>query len=154
MNVRKLNEIFGYIFYVVGAIQVILLVLIVSQMFSGVSAAIGNSSVGEMKDYTDLSQGFAKIKLILLICSIVMFFVNIGKENGEIIGYSIPLGAELIGFLGAGLFAIFIGISQAGLYMKAGNRLIKNSSSYNDVKRTNKKTIKNAEWFFGDEEKR
>ena len=54
MSIRKLNGIFGYMFYAVGAIQVILLVLIVSQIVSGVSAAVGNTSVGSIKNYTNI----------------------------------------------------------------------------------------------------
>ena len=51
------------------------------------------------------------------------------------------------------ILLIFVVFGQCGMYMKAGSKIIINNRDYKIKKRTNKKMIKNTEWFYSDREK-
>lgn len=142
MNVKKLNEIFGYGLFGVGAVKILLIMFIILQMFTGGTVDT---------EYFSIAVGFAEI--ILAIGSIVMIIVNIKEQPKVIPGYLLGLGAVLIELIVPSILGIFAVFVECGMYMKAGSK-VKNGGNIGDKNyKKIKQDMKNTDWFYGDNDK-
>lgn len=149
MNVRKLNEIFGYGLFVVGALKLLLAVLVILQFGTNIAAIMNGENI-ETDTYANLSMTVALAQIILALGSIIMIFVNI-KRNPEVItGYLLGLGAIMLEFITPSFLTIFMVFVQCGMYMKAGTKITNKNVSYKSEHKTSKRTIKNTDWFYSE----
>lgn len=145
MNLKKVNEFFGYAHSIVGVLKIILIILVLIQINTTMSETLNGKEVSA--DYYptfSTTIGFAQI--ILAVGSIIMIIFN--KKNSEVIlGYLLGLGALLIEFITPAIIFFYISFAQCGLYMKAGSKI----RDKNEEKRgATKEIIKNTEWFYSD----
>ena len=122
MNLKKVNDFFGFSLSLVGLLKVLLIVLIFVQ--SGFTAAAivtgGNSN---SIDFSTFSGILGIVQLVLAGCSIVMIFVNLKSNPDVISGYIIGLaaiGLELI--LPSIIYFLYVFV-ECSLYIKAGNKI-------------------------------
>lgn len=152
MITKKLNEIFGYGLFIIGALKIILLILILLQVGTNMTAALNGGS-GNLEDYSIISTTIGFAQLILAIGSIIMIILNIKEQPGVIIGYLLGLGAILIEFIIPSIFAVYAIFVESGMYMKAGMKIRNQNTGGNINYRKIKKDMKNTEWFYGDSDK-
>ncbi|MGN1269578.1 MAG: hypothetical protein ACI4UU_01745 [Clostridia bacterium] len=151
MSVRKLNEIFGYGLFGVGAFKLLLVVLIILQLGTNITAIMNGQNINT-NYYTNFSKTIGLAQIILAIGSIIMIFVNIKNTPEVITGYLLGLGALMIEFIIPSFLLIFVAFAQCGMYMKAGAKIKNKNMSYKTEHKTRKKAIKNTEWFYSDRE--
>ena len=152
MNLKTVNKIFGYGFFGIGAIRIIYIILLFSQMVTNVNIAL-NGGEWSYGFFPIIAQVISLVQTLLTIGSIIMIFVNITQQPKVIKGYVWGLGAMLVPFIIPSWPWLIIGafLIQCGMFMKAGTEIISNSDTYKNEFRpkTSKKTIKNTEWYYG-----
>ena len=149
MSIRKLNEIFGYGLFVVGALKLLLAVLVILQLGTNIAAIMNGENINT-DTYANFSMTVALAQIILALGSIIMIFVN-SKSNPEVItGYLLGLGAIMLEFITPSFLTIFMVFVQCGMYMKAGTKITNKNLSYKSEQRTSKKMIKNTDWFYSE----
>jgi len=150
---RTINKIFGYGFFAVGALKVILLVLILTQFTSNVADIFSGVEIdGNYNNnfYVLISTGVGIAEWLLILGSIVMIFVNTNNQPETIKGYLIGLAAAAIEIIMPNIFVFYKIFVVAGMYMKAGSSINRNCSSYNYVQKISRKKIKDTNWFYED----
>lgn len=156
MNVKRLNRIFGYGLWIVGALKILLIILVLAKMNSNIKDIFSGIDLnGEYYPgfYQMLSNGIGISQLVLGIVSIIMIFVNTNNQHETITGYLIGIGALAVEFITPSIFSFYIVFVSAGMYMKAGNKITKVTSEYIPRQKTTKKMIKDTDWFYSDESK-
>ena len=154
MNLKTVNKIFGYGFFGIGAIRIIYIILLFSQMVTNVNIALngGEWSYGLFPLITEV---ISLLQIVLTIGSVIMIFVNTIQQPKVIIGYVWGLGAMFLSFIIPSWPWFIIGafFLQCGMLMKAGTKIVSNSDTYTYKDefrpKTSKKTIKNTEWYYG-----
>lgn len=136
IDVKKLNEIFGYVFLGVGSVKILLLVLAFLKFGTDVALIVkgGSATSG---DYSAFSAILGFVEIVLAIASIVMIILNVKRQAGAIVSYSLGIGALVLEFLIPSSLSILFVFVEVGMYLKAGNNLLK----------------KDKDWFFGSSEK-
>ena len=152
MNLKKINRIFGYGLFGIGAIKIIYTIFLLSKISNNVNSAFN----GEEWNYGFFSLIITVINLVqvlLMIVSAIMIFVNIMEQPKVIKGYAWGLGSMLVTYIIPSWPWLIIGtlILQCGMLMKAGTEIISTSDTYkNEFKpKMSNKTIKNTEWYLG-----
>ena len=136
MNMRKANEIFGYGYFVIGVIKIIILILGVIQFGTNVGNIVHGGEVENSSFYSSLSVMVGFVQIAFAIGSIVMIILNIKKQPGIIPGYLMGLGAVFIELLVPSFLLLFLVIVECGLYMRAGTLIVKKSKEkdvYSDI---------------------
>ena len=150
MNLKTVNKIFGYGFFGIGAIRIIYIILLFSQMVTNVNIALngGKWSYGLFPLITEV---ISLLQIVLTIGSVIMIFVNTIQQPKVIIGYVWGLGAMLVPYIIPSWLTIGALIVQCGMLMKAGTEIMSTSDTYkNEFKpKMSNKTIKNTEWYLG-----
>lgn len=149
MSIRKLNEIFGYGLFVVGALKLLLAVLVILQFGTNIAAIMNGENINT-DTYANFSMTVALAQIILALGSIIMIFVNIKRSPEVITGYLLGVGAIMLEFITPSFLVIFMVFVQCGMYMKAGTKITNKNVSYKSEQRTSKKTIKNTDWFYSE----
>ena len=146
MFIKRLNHFCGYAFYAVGVLRVVVVILaLISAGTAMVSIFSGNNNVDtSFGGLTILAAAIGAVQLLLTMIAIPMIFVN-KKEEPEISsGYLYGLGAYLMEFVVTGFLKIYFVFVEASLYMKAGSKITKVTSSYFKIQE--RKT--NTDWFY------
>lgn len=146
MFIKRLNHFCGYAFYIVGVLRVLVVILaIISAGSAMVSIFSGNNNVDvSYGGLTIFGSAIAIAQILLTMISIPMIFIN-KKEEPEIsTGYLYGGGAYLLEFIIPGFLMIYFVFVEAFLYMKAGNKIIKITSTYSKIQRREA----NTEWFY------
>lgn len=132
MNIKKLNEIFGYALFALGVLKILFTVLILIQVGTIITTmSSGGNVTAENYDVFSKIIGFAQI--ILAGGSVIMIILNINKKPGVIPGYLLGLGALIIELITPSILIIYIIFVQCGMYMRAGTKIRnKNERSYQD----------------------
>ena len=152
MNLKTVNEIFGYGLFGIGALKIIFTILVFSQIFINVNIAFNGGDGTDYGYYPTFSMILGGAQLLLAIGSIIMIMVNVTKQPGVIPGYLWGLGAILIELITPSSIYIFVLFAECGMYMKAGHKIISKNEIYKSEFRpkTSKKIIKNTEWFYNE----
>ena len=152
MNTKKINEIFGYGLFIVGALKILLVVLVLTQVGTNIRDILnGGSANGEYYPMLGETIGYAQI--VLAIGSILMIVLTIKKQPGVIVGYLWGLGALLIEFvtpLSMAFYAVFV---QGSVYMKAGMKIREKNTGKDKNYKAIKQSKSNTEWFYGNGDK-
>lgn len=151
-SIRKINEIFEYGFFAVGALKILLVVLVVMQFGTNVLAIFNGGNVNaEYYPILSTTIGFAEI--ILAIGSIIMIIINIKKQPEVITGYLWGLGALLVELCTPSIMAFYAVFVQCSMYMKAGSKIRNKNIGVDKNYRKIKQDMKNTEWFYGNSDK-
>ena len=104
--IKRINEFFGYALFTVGALKILLVILILLQLGTNLTAIFnGGSANSEYFPTFGTALGYAQ--LILAFGSIIMIFINMKKQPQVITGYLWGLGAILIEFITPSIMAFF-----------------------------------------------
>ena len=150
IKINKWNKIFGYGYFIIGALKIITFIWVVMQAMSALGGESANITVSS---FFTLALGF--VEFILLICGVIMIIQN-KKDKPEIIsGYALGIGATLIGFIlpSFAFLAFFSLFIQCSMYMKAGTKIIKCIEGTNTNYKDKKQILKETEWFYVDNNK-
>lgn len=148
MSIKKVNEIFGYGLFIVGAGKTLFVILILINLISAFSGGIANS-----ENYSSISKIIGFAQLILAMGSIIMIILNKKNQPEVISGYLLGLGALLIEFITPPILIFFTAFIECSLYMKAGTKIINENGGNYKSHRKIKQDMKNAEWFYGNNDK-
>ena len=153
MNLKTVNEIFGYGLFGVGALKIVFTILVFLQMFTNVNIALNGGDGTDYGYYPTFSIIIGGVQILLAIGSIIMILINSTKQPAVIPGYLWGLGAILIELITPSSIYIFVLFAECGMYMKAGHKIRNQNEYYKSEFRpkTSKATIKNTEWFYNDQ---
>ncbi len=153
MNLKTVNEIFGYGLFGVGALKIVFTILVFLQMFTNVNIALNGGDGTDYGYYPTFSIIIGGVQILLAIGSIIMILINSTKQPAVIPGYLWGLGAILIELITPLSIYIFVLFAECGMYMKAGHKIRNQNEYYKSEFRpkTSKATIKNTEWFYNDQ---
>lgn len=152
MNIKKINEIFGYGLFIIGVLKILLVILVLIQLGTNITAISNGGSVNsEYYPAFSITIGFAQ--LILAIGSIIMIILNIKKQPEVITGYLWGLGALLIEFITPSILSFYAVFVECGMYMKAGTKIRNKNTGSDKNYRKIKQDMKNTEWFYGNNDK-
>lgn len=147
MNVKNLNKLFGYGYFIIGALKILLVILVLIRLGTNI-AVIFNGGSADSDYYSTFSTAIGFGQIILALGSIVMIVANIKKQPGVITGYLYGLGALVIEFVIPPMMLFFFVLVECGLYMKAGSKIKNTNLGYDIENKTSKEMIKNTEWFY------
>lgn len=153
MNIKKINEIFGYGLLVIGLLKILLVFLTFIQVGANISAIFNGQDIDDssMDIYYSFSIILGFTQIIIAIGSVIMIILNINKEKDAIIGYLWGLGAILLELIMPRFLSLYFVFVECGMYMKGGTKLKGKNTILNN---TNiKQTVKNTEWFYGKDDK-
>lgn len=152
MNLKKINRIFGYGLFGIGAIKIIYTIFLLSKISNNVNSAF-NGGEWNYGFFSLIITVINLVQVLLMIVSAIMIFVNIKEQPKVIKGYAWGLGSMLVTYIIPSWPWLIIGtlILQCGMLMKAGTEIMSNSDTYkNEFKpKMSNKTIKNTEWYLG-----
>ena len=152
MNLKKINRIFGYGLFGIGAIKIIYTIFLLSKISNNVNSAF-NGGEWNYGFFSLIITVINLVQVLLMIVSAIMIFVNIMEQPKVIKGYAWGLGSMLVTYIIPSWPWLIIGtlILQCGMLMKAGTEIISTSDTYkNEFKpKMSNKTIKNTEWYLG-----
>ena len=152
MNLKKINRIFGYGLFGIGAIKIIYTIFLLSKISNNVNSAF-NGGEWNYGFFSLIITVINLVQVLLMIVSAIMIFVNIKEQPKVIKGYAWGLGSMLVTYIIPSWPWLIIGtlILQCGMLMKAGTEIISTSDTYkNEFKpKMSNKTIKNTEWYLG-----
>lgn len=153
MNIKTVNEIFGYGLFGIGALKIVFTILVFFQMITNVNIALNGGDGTDYGYYPTFSVILGGAQILLAIGSIIMILVNFTIQPKVIPGYLWGLGAILIELIIPSSLYIFVLFAECGMYMKAGQKIRSNNEIYKDEfkPKTSKKTIKNTEWFYNNQ---
>ena len=153
MNIKTVNEIFGYGLFGIGALKIVFTILVFFQMITNVNIALNGGDGTDYGYYPTFSVILGGAQILLAIGSIIMILVNSTIQPKVIPGYLWGLGAILIELIIPSSLYIFVLFAECGMYMKAGQKIRSNNEIYKDEfkPKTSKKTIKNTEWFYNNQ---
>ena len=153
MNLKTVNDLFGYGFFGIGASKIIFTILLFMRMFTNVNVAFNGGYGGDYGYYPIFSVIIAWIQIIVTIGAVIMIFVNMKRQLELIPGYLLGIGATLLELITPSGIAIFVLFTECGMYMKAGNIIKKRNLESKYIHKTSKKMIKNTEWFYSEQSK-
>ena len=152
MNLKKINRIFGYGLFGIGAIKIIYTIFLLSKISNNVNSAF-NGGEWNYGFFSLIITVINLVQVLLMIVSAIMIFVNIMEQPKVIKGYAWGLGSMLVTYIIPSWPWLIIGtlILQCGMLMKAGTEIMSTSDTYkNEFKpKMSNKTIKNTEWYLG-----
>lgn len=152
MNLKKINRIFGYGLFGIGAIKIIYTIFLLSKISNNVNSAF-NGGEWNYGFFSLIITVINLVQVLLMIVSAIMIFVNIKEQPKVIKGYAWGLGSMLVTYIIPSWPWLIIGtlILQCGMLMKAGTEIMSTSDTYkNEFKpKMSNKTIKNTEWYLG-----
>ena len=152
MNLKKINRIFGYGLFGIGAIKIIYTIFLLSKISNNVNSAF-NGGEWNYDFFSLIITVINLVQVLLMIVSAIMIFVNIKEQPKVIKGYAWGLGSMLVTYIIPSWPWLIIGtlILQCGMLMKAGTEIMSTSDTYkNEFKpKMSNKTIKNTEWYLG-----
>ena len=150
MNLKTVNEIFGYGLFGVGAFKIIFAILVFMKMFTNVNIALNGGNGTDYGYYPMISVLLGGTQILLAVGSIIMIIINATNQPSVIPGYLWGLGAILIELVTPSMIYILVQFVECGMYMKAGSKIRDNNKVYKMEYRpkTSKKAIKNTEWFY------
>ena len=148
--IKRVNEIFSYAFYVLGASKILLIFLVLLKAFTNISVIL-NGGVVKNEYFPTLTTALGHLELTLLFGSVVMIFINIKKQPETIKGYLWGLGAISLEFVLPSIMMFFALFAQCRMFVKAGSKIRKGSFNYSQENKTTKKMIKNTDWFYSNE---
>ena len=152
MNLKKINRIFGYGLFGIGAIKIIYTIFLLSKISNNVNSAF-NGGEWNYGFFSLIITVINLVQVLLMIVSAIMIFVNIMEQPKVIKGYEWGLGSMLVTYIIPSWPWLIIGtlILQCGMLMKAGTEIMSTSDTYkNEFKpKMSNKTIKNTEWYLG-----
>lgn len=153
MNIKTVNEIFGYGLFGIGALKIVFTILVFFQMITNVNIALNGGDGTDYGYYPTFSVILGGAQILLAIGSIIMILVNSTIQPKVIPGYLWGLGAILIELIIPSSLYIFVLFAECGMYMKAGQKIRSNNEIYKDEfkPKMSKKTIKNTEWFYNNQ---
>lgn len=153
MNIKTVNEFFGYGLFGIGALKIVFTILVFFQMITNVNIALNGGDGTDYGYYPTFSVILGGAQILLAIGSIIMILVNSTIQPKVIPGYLWGLGAILIELIIPSSLYIFVLFAECGMYMKAGQKIRSNNEIYKDEfkPKTSKKTIKNTEWFYNNQ---
>lgn len=153
MDIRTVNEIFGYGLFGLGALKIVFTILVFLQMFTNVNIALNGGDGTNYGYYPIFSIILGGAQILIAIGSIIMILINMTKQPAVIPGYLWGLSAILIELITPSSIYIFVLFAECGMYMKAGLRIRSNNETYKNEFRpkTSKKVIKNTEWFYNNQ---
>lgn len=153
MNIKTVNEIFGYGLFGIGALKIVFTILVFFQMITNVNIALNGGDGTDYGYYPTFSVILGGAQILLAIGSIIMILVNSTIQPKVIPDYLWGLGAILIELIIPSSLYIFVLFAECGMYMKAGQKIRSNNEIYKDEfkPKTSKKTIKNTEWFYNNQ---
>lgn len=150
MNLKRVNQIFGYLLFSIGVIKLIYTFLIIINMFENVQA-IFSGGYADYGYYPILSNIIGFSQLIIAIGSIVMIIINLIRGQFKIIfGYVAGLFSVILEFITPTIFAFYVSLAECSIYMWSGNRVVKNNADYKGVIKTSRKQVKNTDWFYAE----
>ncbi len=152
MNVKKVNEFFGYALFTLGTLKILLVVLILARLVTNLNDIFSGGSAS-YEYFPTLVTILNIAETILVLGSIVMIIFNMKKQKEVIIGYLLVLGAVLIGFITPSIMSIGVIFIQSAMYMKASSKIRNKNSLYKERSNPSKKMIKNTEWFYSESNK-
>ena len=152
MNTRKIDQVFGYGLLAVGVLKSIFALLVIAQIIINFTVLMNGGYINS-NYYPNFSAILGLTQIIIALGSIVMIFVNIKRRTEAILGYLLGLGALAIEFIIPSFLMVFVVFAQCSLYIKAGFELINQNTNYKYEKRTNKKMIKDTDWFYTERDK-
>lgn len=152
MIVKKLNEIFGYGFFLLGILKALLVFLVFIQFGANINA-IFNGGTTDFDSYNTFSMLIGFSQIIFGIASIIMIVLNIKIQPKVIIGYIYGLGALLIEFITPSFLLLYFVFAECGLYIKAGTKIRKNNDRNYISNKKIKQAVKNTQWFYGNDDK-
>ena len=150
MNVKRINEILGYVFFSIGALKILIIILSLLNIVTIING--GSLNYRKTESYTAFGTFIAILQLVLGIVAIIMIGLNNKITGNEkvINGYFLTLGAIAIELLFpriSGVYSVFI---SSGIYMSAGNLIRKGGFSENINYKKKKKQVDNTDWFYKD----
>ncbi len=151
MNVKKANEFFGYALFTLGALKIIALIIIIANIVTNLNSIFSGGSASYEYLPTSFTTALSYAELILIIGSVVMIILNMKKQKEVVIGYLYVLGAVLIELIAPSIMSIGVVIVQSSMYMKAAGKIRSKNSLFDERNDSNKKLVKNTEWFFAEE---
>lgn len=152
MSVKKLNEIFGYGLFIVGALKILFVILVLIQVGTNITAIFNGGSVNS-EYYPALSTIIGFAQLVLAMGSIIMIILNIKRQPEVITGYLWGLGALLIEFITPSIMSFYAVFVECSMYMKAGTKIRNKNTGSDKNYRKIKQDMKNTEWFYGNSDK-
>ena len=150
MNLKKINRIFGYGLFGMGAIKIIYTIFLLSQMVTNVNIAL-NGGEWSYGYFAIIAQIIGLLQRVTTIGCVIMILVNVMQQPKAVMGYVWGLGAALVPYIIPSWLTIGALIVQCGMLMKAGTEIMSTSDTYkNEFKpKMSNKTIKNTEWYLG-----
>lgn len=152
MSVKKLNEIFGYGLFIVGALKILFVILVLIQVGTNITAIFNGGSVNS-EYYPAFSTIIGFAQLVLAMGSIIMIILNIKRQPEVITGYLWGLGALLIEFITPSIMSFYAVFVECSMYMKAGTKIRNKNTGSDKNYRKIKQDMKNTEWFYGNSDK-
>ena len=148
MNKRKLNQLLGAIFILVGALRLILIFLGFLNIISIISAIstteITSTNASNVNFLIILSYIYSYAKLAIFIATIALIIQSKKDESTFISKYILGLGALLFDYFMPALMSFEIVIIKALFYIYAGTKIM----NFNFTK--TEKRIENTNWFYED----
>ena len=151
MSLRGINNIFGWGFIIIGALRVLMIFLAILAIFSNLSAIYSGGAVSSIDNVSTLSTCIGFVQILLGLCSIVMFIINIFKGPEVVSGYGKAIGAFILCIIGemfSNLLGFGIIIVASGIYVKAGIDIRENNFKYIKDTKKAKKVEENTGWFY------
>ena len=96
MDIRTVNEIFGYGLFGLGALKIVFTILVFLQMFTNVNIALNGGDGTNYGYYPIFSIILGGAQILIAIGSIIMILINMTKQPAVIPGYLWGLSAILI----------------------------------------------------------
>ena len=131
MNLKKINRIFGYGLFGIGAIKIIYTIFLLSKISNNVNSAF-NGGEWNYGFFSLIITVINLVQVLLMIVSAIMIFVNIKEQPKVIKGYAWGLGSMLVTYIIPSWPWLIIGtlILQCGMLMKAGTEIMSTSDTY------------------------
>lgn len=149
MNLRKVNNLFGYGLFLIGAGKVIILIVGIMIFLLSFSS---NSAIDMTSVTTIISGILGFLQIVLAVGSVIMILLNINSEGeGIITGYLLGLGALFIELITPSFLLIFVFFLECSMYMTAGNKVRNKNPDYKSENKVSKKMIENTDWFYSDD---
>lgn len=152
MKVKKVNEFFGYAFFTLGVLKMLLLILVLAKLTSNLNSIASGGNV-DLNYYTMFSTIVGFAQLILALGSIIMIILNIKTQPKVIPGYLWAFVALLIEFIMPSIAIVYTSFIASGIYMKSGIAIRNKNLGYEKNYSQRKKEIANTDWFYSDKNK-
>lgn len=149
MKIKGINEILGYIYFVLGAVKLMYIIVIVFKTITYIQSIFsGGNAILDIYKYETFSTILGGIELVLGAVAIVMLILNITKGTQVILPYLLNIFAVLIQF--SPILTFWLTVSACGIYMKQGSRIVKlNKGEVTKLSRVSKQ-VNDTDWFYNE----